>query len=292
VQTRNASSKDTADVESLTAGIAERLIQIPGIVAVALGGSRARDRHDARSDVDLGLYYDPSSPPELRALRQLAGELDDRGIGAEVTDFGEWGTWVNGGAWLEIDGVSVDWLYRDLGRVARVVDDCVAGRATSDYYLGHPHGFHSHIYLGEVHHAQPLADPRGALQGLKSRVAAYPPRLRDALVQRFLFDAAFMLEVAKKPARRGDVFQVAGCLFRTAAALVQVLYAANERYFLNEKGALHEIATFPRQPEGFGARVAIILAAPGDAPHALVKSCERMEALVSETRTLCEVPQA
>lgn len=238
--------------------------------------------------MDLGLYYDSASPPMLHALRQLAADLDDRGVGAEVTDFGAWGPWVNGGAWLEIDDVSVDWLYRDLGRVSRVVEECLAGRSTSDYYLGHPHGFHSHIYLGEVHHAQTLADPRAVLHGLKERVATYPPCLRDALVQRFLLDAAFMLEVAKSPAHRGDVFQVAGCLFRAAAALVQVLYAANERYFLNEKGALDEIATFPRQPEDFGARVAIVLAAPGDASRTLLRSWERMEALVSETRELCE----
>lgn len=275
-------------IETLISGVAARLIEIPGVAAVVLGGSRARGVARPDSDVDLGLYYDPASPPSLPALRHLARELDDRGIGAEVTDLGAWGPWVNGGAWLEIDGVHVDWLYRDLERIAQVAEECIAGRPTSHYCLGHPHGFHSAIYLGEIHHARVLHDPGGALGPLQARIAPYPPLLRKELVRRFLFDASFMLDVTRKPARRGDVFHVAGCLFRSAAALVQVLYAANERWFLNEKGAVEEVERFPLRPPHFAARTRAILASPGAHPEALEARCREMEQLIAETCALCE----
>jgi predicted nucleotidyltransferase len=280
--------QDAERFELLASRVSARLEEIPGVVAVVLGGSRARGAARPDSDADFGLYYEPAAPPAVDRLRLLARELDDRGIAADVTGFGEWGPWVNGGAWLEIDGIRVDWLYRDLDRVSRVIDACVQGRSTSDYTLGHPHGFHSHIYLGEVHHARVLSDRRAMLSGLKARIASYPPRLRDELVRRFLFDAAFMLDITRKPARRGDVFHVAGCLFRAAAALVQVLYAANERWFLNEKGAVEEICGFPLRPRDFGTRVRSILAGSGPEPIALSASCEQMDALIGETRALCE----
>ena len=45
--------------------IAARLAAEPGVVAVVLGGSQARGTAAPDSDVDLGLYYDPASPPVL-----------------------------------------------------------------------------------------------------------------------------------------------------------------------------------------------------------------------------------
>lgn len=274
--------------EALAQRVAMRLAALPGVAAVVLGGSHATGLADATSDVDLGIYYEPDTPLGIDALRALARSLDDRGEEATVTEPGAWGPWVNGGAWLVIDGTRVDWLYRDLGRVRTVIDECMAGRPTSDYTLGHPHAFHSPMYLGELQAARVLCDPQGRLEPLRRRLRPYPPALRAELVRRFLFEAAFMLEVARKPAARGDVFPVAGCLFRAAAALVQVLHAANERFCLNEKGALRATDGLARAPERFAVRVEAVLSSPGATPHALGASRGRMEALVTEVRRLCE----
>ena len=43
--------------------IADRLGQIDGVVAVVLGGSRARGTASPDSDIDLGIYYQPDQPP-------------------------------------------------------------------------------------------------------------------------------------------------------------------------------------------------------------------------------------
>jgi hypothetical protein len=273
-------------MRALAQRIARLLAEIEGVQAVVLGGSWARGTASPDSDLDLGIYYQPSAPPSVRELRRLAAALDPGRSAAQVTNFGDWGPWVNGGAWLDVEGRQVDWIYRDLDKVAQVIDDCVGGRPTCDYYLGHPHGFHNHVYLAEVHHCQPLHDPNGIVEALKSRVTPYPPALRQALIEKYLFDAAFMLDLGRKPAGRGDVFHVAGCLFRCAAALVQVLFALNERYFMNEKGAVAAIETFPRHPPSFASRVGAILGNPGGDAGSLCRSVAEMDSVLAETRDL------
>src|SRR3954462_5128000 len=116
--------------------LAEELVEVGGIDAVVLGGSRARGEHTAASDVDVGLYYRP--PLDVPALQALAKQV--AGADARVTVPGEWGPWVDGGAWLRIDGVAVDWLYRDIDRVRRSVGDAQEGRFAWHFQVGHPLG--------------------------------------------------------------------------------------------------------------------------------------------------------
>ena len=101
----------------LVEDIASRLGEVPGVAAVALGGSWARGEARPDSDVDLGLYYLPDVPLDVEALRRLARDLDDRRLPDLVTEIGEWGPWINGGGWLRVAGRPVDWLYRDVGKV-------------------------------------------------------------------------------------------------------------------------------------------------------------------------------
>ncbi|WP_434042798.1 MULTISPECIES: nucleotidyltransferase domain-containing protein [Sorangium] len=289
----------------VAARVAARLGAIPGVAAVVLGGSRARGEGHPDSDIDLGIYYEPERPPDLEALRALARELCAGGpadgvapLAKElhgsvpedvVTPIGAWGPWINGGAWLEVEGRRVDWLYRDLARVRRVIEACRAGQVTCDYQPGHPHGFLDAIYLAEVHDCRPLVDPEGALGPLKALVTPYPPRLRRAIIDRFLWEAGFALDTAQKAGRRGDVLYVSGCLFRAAACLVQALFALNERYVSNEKGALRRTRALARCPENFADRVEAALAAPGQGAEALLGSLGRMEALAREARDLCRL---
>ncbi|WP_437956100.1 nucleotidyltransferase domain-containing protein [Sorangium sp. So ce119] len=289
----------------VAARAAARLGEVPGVAAVVLGGSLSRGEGHPDSDIDLGIYYEPERPPDLDALRALARELCAGGaedavapLAKElhgsvpedvVTPIGAWGPWINGGAWLDIEGRRVDWLYRDLARVRRVIAECRAGQVTCDYQPGHPHGFLNAIYLAEVHDCRPLFDPDGALGPLKALVTPYPPLLRRAIIDRFLWEAGFALDTSHKAGRRGDVLYVSGCLFRAAASLVQALFALNERYLSNEKGAVQRTRALPRCPEGFADRVEAALAAPGQGAEALLGSIGRMEALARETRDLCRL---
>ena len=263
--------------------VAARVGALDGVVAVALGGSLARGRADDRSDVDLGVYYDPGRPFSVEALRALATELDD-GHAPEVVGLGDWGPWVNGGAWTRIRGVKLDLLYRDLRLVERVLDDCQAGRTTCDYQVGHPHGFHRHSYAGEVHHNQDLHDPAGVLAGLRRRTTPYPARLRATILRRYLWEADFAVATARGAAGRGDIAYVSGCLFRAVACLVQVLFALEERWFVNEKGAVAEADGFTAAPPGFAARVGAVLAGLDPGPATLAAALEEMAALTAAVR--------
>ncbi len=267
--------------------LAERLAAIGGVAAVALGGSYARGAAAPDSNIDLGIYYHTVRPPSREALSALAMEVDDTHRPDLVTGVGEWGVWVNGGAWLQVDGIAVDWLYREIGRVTDVIEQCRRGEVTCDYYLGYAHGFHNHVYLGEVHYGRPLADLAHALAALKLLVAAYPPEMRAKIVSRYLYDARFMLETEQKPAARGDVLAAVGCLFRVVAAMVQVLYALNERYFVNEKGSVAEVERMALRPARWATTVASILGASGTAPHTLSRAMDRAGQLVEAVESLC-----
>jgi predicted nucleotidyltransferase len=271
---------------SVATRVAACLGQVEGIAAVALGGSWARGVAGIGSDIDLGIYYQPSNAPSIEQLRYLAYKLHTGESSAQVTGFGEWGPWVNGGAWLKIQEFKVDWLYRDFERVSRVIEDCSRGVVSCDYYLGHPHGFHNHIYLAEISYGRPLLDRFGILDRLKTRVSAYPASMKNALVTKFLYGAGFMLDLARPTVARGDVFHVSGCLFRCAAAIIQVLFALNETYFLNEKGAMNVTDSFKVKPPAFSSRVRKILATPGDKPDSLQKAVAEMNSLIAETRSL------
>jgi predicted nucleotidyltransferase len=261
--------------------IAARVGSVPGVVAVALGGSRARGDADAESDADFGIYYDPDSPPDIARLSETARELDDRHPAEPLTAIGGWGPWINGGGWLEIEGRRVDWIYRDLERVGTAISNCRAGRIASHYQPGHPHAFHTHMYMGEVHYGRELFDPEGTLRALAASTTPYPAALQRAIVDSFLWEADFALESARKSVARGDRYHSMGSFFRSVACVIQVVFAVNERYFVNEKRSVETVRSFERQPAGFDAAVSALFS--GESSRA---SLLRLASVVEETRVL------
>ena len=255
-----------------------RLAEINGVVGVALGGSHATGRATRDSDVDLGIYYRAAAPPLRSALNALARDLDDEHRDDLVTRPGAWGPWVNGGAWTVVEGRPVDWLLRNLESVESAIRAACVGRFTRGYSLGHPHGFHSTIYLAEVDACVPLADPEGVIAALKGRTRPYPAALKRELIAHFLFEAEFSCGIARKPASRGDLAYVHGALYRAVACLTQVLFALNECYCMNEKGAVAVAASLPLAPERFEHKVALLFDGS--------RAPDRAAALVEEVRAL------
>src|ERR1043165_9240718 len=93
------------------------IAEVPGVAAIALGGSRARGTATETSDYDIGLYCSEGRPLDTNRLLQAARTLVDAPEAAEVTPVGGWGPWIVGGGWLTIDGRKVDLLYRSLDDV-------------------------------------------------------------------------------------------------------------------------------------------------------------------------------
>ena len=88
---------------------------------------------------------------------------------------------------------------------------------------------------------------------------------------------------APKVATRSDTCGTAACLTRAVNELVQVLFALNRKYPINDKTALAEVAEFERAPREFGPRVQKMLAHLGASPSELVAAVDGIDQLVRET---------
>jgi predicted nucleotidyltransferase len=262
--------------------LADRLTAVPGVVGVVLGGSRARGMHIPESDYDLGVYY--RGRLDTGRLGALARKV--AGPAARVTEPGEWGPWVDGGGWLTIDGAAVDWIYRDVDRVRQAWQDAEQGRYAFHSQAGHPLGVPDFAYVGELVLGVLLADPSGELAALRARLSVYPPALAGALISG-LWEADFLLGVARKATGRADSAYVAGCLFRLIGVCVHALHGAARRWLVNEKGAVASAATIPGAPALFSDRVDAVFALVDGDPLHLAEALDLATDLVLETADAC-----
>ncbi len=273
-----------ADKQSVLDQCVERLSALPGVLAIGLGGSFASGTQRPESDVDIGIYYSEQAPFAIDEIRRVAQHIAvDKPV---VTDFYEWGPWVNGGAWIPTRAGKVDFLYRNIEQVRRVIADAHAGNVALDFRQQPPFGFHSVIYLAETHAVVPLHDPHAVLQTLKQLVTSYPPALRQTIVNDYLWGAQFTLVFGRDFAARADIYNVVGCLSRGLSYLTQVLFALNQTYFITDKGAVEAITRFAVTPPAYGERVQRMLARPGGTAAELSETVARYASLVRDVVTL------
>ncbi len=270
--------------DALLAAIVPPLARVAGVVGVVLGGSRARGTAAPGSDHDIGLYFAADRPLDTDRLLHVARHLVDDPDTVAVTAIGGWGTRIVGGGWLTIQGRKVDLLYRAVEPVRAVIADCRAGRIAMDYQPGHPHGFCSANWMGEVALCRPLHDPHGLIAGLKASAWPYPAELRRALLRMFLWEVTFSIGNAKTALARGDQTHIAGCAYRALCCIAQVLFALNGRYLINEKGALAEAAAMPLTLSGLAERTARIWSAIGS--YALAEALAELQSLDAELQAL------
>jgi predicted nucleotidyltransferase len=266
-------------IDDILARVARHLAPVPGVRALALGGSRARGWHNPHSDIDIGLYYE--SGLDIAALNQAATALDDGHRMDLATSLGGWGAWVDGGAWLRIEGVAVDLIYRDLERVDRVIAEAGRGEFQIAYHPGHPHSFVSSFYAAEIAVGVALHDPEGLMAARKAHLSPYPEALRRNAVHRFLGEAEFSLGLLEKAVHARDPAYAAGVAFRIVGCLAHALFALNSQWLMNEKGAVRRVESFALHPKDFAGRVAEVFTAPeirGEALAALVAEAKALAA--------------
>lgn len=221
--------------------LAGRLAAIPHVVAVTLGGSRATGTATETSDWDFGLYYrSPLDPADVAAL----------GWPGRVFAPGDWGRIVNGGAWLTVEGVRVDLVYRDLGQVERWLADAEAGRFEVQREVGYLAGIATYVPVGELAVGEVLAGdlPR---PGFPAALRASAPPVWSNL-------AAGALYTAGAHAARGDRVACVGNVAQAALATAQARLAAAGEWALNEKGIVERA--------GLGACQDLLAAAGDDLP--------------------------
>ena len=223
----------TAAVRPLMEDLAARLAEIPGVEAVTLGGSRATGTARPHSDWDFGLYYrETIDPADIRAL----------GFAGEVFAPNAWGRVPNGGAWLVIDGVPVDLIYRDLATVEAWTADAAEGRFQLFREVGYVAGAPTYSYAAELALNRHLVGYVAAARRSPMRCARRAPPFWRRL-------AAGGLKFADAHARRDDAVACAGNLAVAALATAHARMCARGEWYLNEKDLVARADLDAVQPE-------------------------------------------
>lgn len=200
-----------------------KLAALPGVKAVALGGSRAQGTAHPDSDWDLGVYYRSGfDPSDVRTL----------GYQGTVVGIGEWGNGVfNGGAWLEIDEHKVDLLWRDLAVVEHEVTEAAAGRWRMEPLMFHLSGIPTYIIVAELamNHVLVGELPR----------PEYPGPLQASAGRDWAQRAEQTLDYARTAhARHGRVTACFGLLAVGAAEYAHAVAATSAKWVTNDKALL------------------------------------------------------
>jgi predicted nucleotidyltransferase len=206
------------------------LAGLPGVQAVALGGSRAAGTNRPDSDWDFAVYYRGAfSPKDLRAV----------GWPGTVFEIGGWGGGVfNGGAWLQVDGRKVDVHYRDLEDVECRLREAEAGRFGIERLQFHLAGIPTYIVLAELAGNKLLAGKLPA----ELNPPPYPDALRAAASRGWWGAAEATLDYGRTAyAERGRITETAGTIAVAACQAAHAAAAAAGQWVTNEKTLLDRV---------------------------------------------------
>ncbi|MYW66421.1 nucleotidyltransferase domain-containing protein [Streptomyces sp. SID8379] len=207
--------------------LVDTLAALPGVRAVALGGSRAQGTHTPDSDWDTAVYYRGGEglfePQDLR----------DLGWEGEASEIGGWGGGVfNGGGWFSVEGRRVDVHYRDLDDIERVLADAEAGRFQVEPLMFHLAGIPSYLVVAELAVNQ-------VLRGKAPKPDGYPVALREAAAAQWWGRAVMTLHYAREGfAPKSGRTEVVGAIAVAAASAAHAVLAARGEWVTNEKRLL------------------------------------------------------
>lgn len=235
------------------------LQKIQGVIAVVLGGSYAAGAAKENSDLDIGIYYSKENPFSIKDIKTVANKYSSA-ENPTITDFYEWGPWVNGGAWIQTSSGKVDFIYRNLEQVATTIEKAKNGEWENHFEQQPPYGFSSIIYLAEIRTCISLYDPKGYISDLKKEIQDYPSKLKEAVIQQSLWSAEFSIWHAEYFfTKEEDIYNSAGCLTRAIKNIVTALFAINEIYPLGDKRAIAILEKAPKCPSNLKEKIDKIL---------------------------------
>jgi hypothetical protein len=246
--------RDVTDAVAVARRVAAAYAVLPGVVAVALGGSRGGGTDDARVDArsDVDLYVFAETPPSLadRAAVAAGGtdvEIDNR-------------FWETEDGWTDVaTGLALDVIFRSPSWTEGKLDRVLVRHEAGTRY--------STCLWHNVRHAQPLADPSGWFGRLQASAARpYPEPLRRAIIAKnhpILRDArnAYRTQIAVALAR-GDGVSVNHRVAALLASYFDVVFALNHQTHPGEKRLVDLAENLcPLRPLQMRDAVAAVLAA-------------------------------
>ncbi len=203
--------------------ILEELKKYPQVEAIAIGGSRAGDLYDEKSDYDIYVYgSEPVSEEERR--RMLSQECSRMEIGNHFWEYEDNCTLSN--------GIDLDIIYRNLDVFIRDVSEVAEGfRASNGYTTCMWHNLVT---------CKIIYDKHGRLAQAQNRFRIpYPPELKRNIIERnwkLLRYSMPAYEVQiRKAVQRGDLVSVNHRVTEFLASYFDVIFAFNEMTHPGEK---------------------------------------------------------
>lgn len=138
---------------------------------------------------------------------------------------------MNGGAWLSVDNVDIDVLFRDMDSVEYWTDKAARGEYEVDMLLGYLAGFPSYTLTAEVALST-------VVFGTLDSNLEYPEALAISATQRWEFQRNFSLDYALMHARRHNEVGALGNLARAAMEEGHRRMCSRREWVLNEKHLL------------------------------------------------------
>ncbi len=214
---------------------ADRLARLPGVLGVALGGSRAAGTARPESDWDVAVYYRGSRVADRGDDRRGfdPASLGSLGWPGQILPIGGGIAGWYGGAWLTAGDRHVDVFYRDLDDVEHQIAEAKAGRFGIEQRMFHLAGMPTYILVAEMALNRVL---RGELPR-----PAYPPALREAAPPRWRASARAVLQYARTVhAVRGHMTDTVGAIATAACHAAHAVLAERGRWVTNEKMLIDE----------------------------------------------------
>lgn len=201
----------------------KELSEIDGVEAIALGGSRAGEAFDAKSDYDVYLYCTKPVPEASRKelLEKYCSYIE---IGNSFWEYEDNCTLSN--------GIDIDILYRNLddfaAGISAVVDEC---RASNGYTTCMWHN---------LLQCKVLYDKSGRLTALKQKYnVPYPEKLKRNIISRNMRLLRASLPAyetqIKKAVERGDSVSIHHRVTEFLASYFDIIFALNEKTHPGEK---------------------------------------------------------
>ncbi len=199
------------------------LSSLPQVEAIALGGSRAGNNYDEKSDYDVYLYCTQSIPDDVRQ-KILCKYCSYMELGNHFWELEDNCTLKN--------GVDIDILYRDL-------DDFTRGIAAVVEQFQSSNGYTTCMWHNLIT-CKILYDSNGRLTAARERFSVpYPPKLKAAIMERnrkLLHGTlpAYDSQI-RKAAARGDMVSVNHRVSAFLESYFDVLFARNDQTHPGEK---------------------------------------------------------
>jgi len=219
--------------------------KVPGVSAIALGGSRSIGTASPHSDFDLVVFM------------QKPGDIDVRAISATVTAITDGPMNVTKTlalAEFSKQGLKFDVFFRVIDKIATEIEAAASGKFSQNRHPLHPNGFISTVMISYAAYAKPLWDPEGRLARLIASTQPYPELLRQNMISKFRTEAALALRHAAKVEQPDEIAYLAALYAQASSIWSLALFAINRRYPLIDKGAGKILMSLPLHPQNYQTR--------------------------------------